>query len=123
MKSERLNALARFATSATRLVHDNRASRIYLALVVAVAVLVTVDTLFVHHDDASFAGVWLFALAAPTVFLFFAGGSQIGESFASSSAFGYVALVASVLIQAAAIGAFVRLLRDRTGHVRTPREA
>ncbi|MFB8351058.1 SCO4225 family membrane protein [Streptomyces niveus] len=123
MKSGRLNALARLAKGRTRLVHDNRASRIYLALVAATAVLVTVDTLFVHTDDASFAGVWLFALAAPTVFLFFAGGSAIGESFASSAAFGYVALIASVLVQAAAIGAFVRLLNDRTGHVRTPSEA
>ncbi|MFD6988163.1 SCO4225 family membrane protein [Streptomyces sp. NPDC059943] len=124
MKAGRLNALARLDKGPVRLVHDNRASRIYLALVAAAAVFVAVDTLFVRHDDASFAGVWLFALAAPTVFLFFAGGSLMGESFASSSAFGYVALIASVLIQAAAIGAFVRLLlRDRTGPVRTPREA
>ncbi|MEV8410319.1 hypothetical protein AB0R12_32430 [Streptomyces niveus] len=124
MTSGRLNALARLTQGPARLVYGNRASRIYLAVVAATAVFVAVDTLFVHHDDASFAGVWLFFLAAPTVFLFFAGGSMIGESFASSSAFGYVALVASVLIQAAAVGAFVRLLSDRPGgHARTPREA
>ncbi|MFI6080732.1 SCO4225 family membrane protein [Streptomyces sp. NPDC051217] len=123
MKSGRLNALARLAQGPARLIYGNRASQIYLAVVAATAVLVAVDTLFVHHDDASFAGVWLFLLAAPTVFLFFAGGSLIGESFASSSAFGYVALIASVLIQAAALGAFVRVLSDKTGHARAPREA
>ncbi|MFD3524515.1 SCO4225 family membrane protein [Streptomyces sp. NPDC058653] len=123
MKSGRLNALARLAQGPARLIYGNRASRIYLAAVAATAVLVAVDTLFVHHEDASFAGVWLFFLAAPTVFLFFAGGSLIGDSFASSSAFGYVALIASVLIQAAAIGAFVRVLSDRTGHAHAPTKA
>ncbi|WP_329391320.1 SCO4225 family membrane protein [Streptomyces sp. NBC_01716] len=123
MKSGRLNALARLAQGPARLIYGNRASQIYLAVVAATAVFVAVDTLFVHHDDASLAGVWLFFLAAPTVFLFFAGGSLIGESFASSSAFGYVALIASVLIQAAALGAFVRVLSDRTGQARAPREA
>lgn len=72
MTSGRLNALARLAQGPARLVYGNRASRIYLAVVAATAVFVAVDTLFVHHDDASFAGVWLFFLAAPTVFLFFA---------------------------------------------------
>lgn len=122
MKSGRLNALARLAQGPARLVYGNRASQIYLALVAAAAVFVAV-MLFVHDGDASFAGVWLFFLAAPTIFLFFAGGSMIGDSLASSSAFGYVALIASILIQAAAIGAFTRLLSDRTGHARTPREA
>ncbi|MEV0779910.1 hypothetical protein [Streptomyces sp. NPDC050428] len=123
MKSGRLNALVRLGRGPARLVYGNRASQIYLALVAAAAVLVTVDTQFVHQDDASLAGVWLFFLAAPTVFLFFVGGSLVGDSFASSSGFGYVALIASVLIQAAAIGAFVRVLGDRAGHARTPSEA
>ncbi|MDQ0771616.1 hypothetical protein QF026_000082 [Streptomyces aurantiacus] len=42
----------------------------YLAVVAAVAVWVGVDTLFVEHADASFAGVWLFVVTAPTSFLF-----------------------------------------------------
>ncbi|WP_330177162.1 hypothetical protein OG875_28840 [Streptomyces sp. NBC_01498] len=122
MTSGRLTTLTRLAQRPARMIYGNRASQIYLAVVAATAVFVAVDTLFVHHNDASFAGVWLFFLAAPTVFLFFAGGSLIGDSFASSSGFGYLALIASVLIQAAAIGAFVRLLTGRTGRAHTPRE-
>ncbi|MFE3600374.1 SCO4225 family membrane protein [Streptomyces sp. NPDC059142] len=117
MNSERLTGLARLA-------FKNRASQVYLALVAAVTVFVTVDTLFVHHDDASLAGVWLFALAAPTVFVFLIGGGAVGADFAASAGFLYPALIVSVLVQAVAIGAFVRLLRHRpgpaTGH---PREA
>ncbi|MFJ2213795.1 SCO4225 family membrane protein [Streptomyces sp. NPDC101062] len=117
MNSERLTELARLA-------FKNRASQVYLALVAAATVFVTVDTLFVHHEDASFAGVWLFSLAAPTVFVFLIGGGALGEGFASSAGFLYPALIVSVLVQAVAIGAFVRLLRHRpttaTGH---PREA
>ncbi|MET9552116.1 hypothetical protein [Streptomyces sp. NPDC006645] len=125
MKSVRLKALSRLARSpAARLVYGNRASQIYLAVVAATAVYVAVDTLFAQHGDASFAGLWLFFLAAPTVFLFIAGGTSVSESFASSATFGYVTLIASVLIQAAAIGAFVRLLSsDRTGHAHAPRGA
>ncbi|MFS8202288.1 SCO4225 family membrane protein [Streptomyces sp. CWNU-52B] len=48
----------------------NPAALGYLAVVVAVAVWVGVDTLFVEHADASFAGVWLFVVTAPTSFLF-----------------------------------------------------
>ncbi|MFE3830938.1 SCO4225 family membrane protein [Streptomyces sp. NPDC059092] len=117
MTSERLTGLARLA-------FKNRASQVYLALVAAATVFVTVDTLFVHHADASIAGVWLFFLAAPTVFLFLIGGGAIGEGFVASAGFLYPALVVSVLVQAVAIGPFVRLLRHRpapaTGR---PREA
>ncbi|MFJ4923233.1 SCO4225 family membrane protein [Streptomyces sp. NPDC088725] len=115
MITARLTALA-------RLTFGNRASQIYLGLVVAAAVLVAVDTLFVHHEDASFAGVWLFFLAAPTVFLFFAGGGLLGDAIAGSSAYLYIGLVLSVLIQSAALGAFVRLLRGG-GRPAHPREA
>ncbi|MER8000808.1 hypothetical protein [Streptomyces sp. NPDC095613] len=115
MKSERLTGLA-------RLTFGNRASQVYLGLVVAVAVWVGIDTLFVAHEDASLAGVWLGFLAAPTFFAFYLGGDLLGEAVAESSPFFYSALVLSVLIQAAAIGAFVRLLRHRprTAH---PRQA
>ncbi|MEV7867507.1 hypothetical protein AB0P17_15705 [Streptomyces sp. NPDC088124] len=117
MVSGRLTGLARLA-------YGNRASQVYLALVAAAALFVTVDTLFVHHDDASFAGTWLFFLAAPTVFVFLIGGGMIGEGLAASSGFLYPALVLSVLIQSIAIGAFVRLLlhRSATGTAH-PREA
>ncbi len=48
----------------------NPAALGYLAVVVAVALWVGVDTLLVEHADASFAGVWLFVVTAPTSFLF-----------------------------------------------------
>ncbi|MFI5757185.1 SCO4225 family membrane protein [Streptomyces sp. NPDC051569] len=112
-------------TGLARLTFGNRASQVYLGLVAAVAVFVAVDTLFVAHDDASFAGVWLFLLAAPTIFVFVLGGGLFGEALADSAGFLYPALVLSVLIQAAALGAFVRLLRDRPDRHRSarPREA
>ncbi|GLP66179.1 hypothetical protein TUSST3_27990 [Streptomyces sp. TUS-ST3] len=41
----------------------------YLLLVAAVVGWVGVDTLFVEHADASFAGVWAFVVTAPTSLL------------------------------------------------------
>ncbi|MFC9647057.1 MULTISPECIES: SCO4225 family membrane protein [unclassified Streptomyces] len=108
MNSGRLTGLA-------RLTFGNRASQVYLGLVAAATVFVAVDTLLVQHQDASFAGVWLFFLAAPTIFAFFVGGGLLGDAVAESAGFLYPALVLSVLIQAAAIGAFIRLLRHTQG--------
>lgn len=112
MTSRRLSGLA-------QLTFGNRASQVYLGLVAAVAVFVAVDTLFVHHDDASMAGVWLYFLAAPTVFAFLMSEAVFGEAVVESAAFGYTTLLLSVLIQSAALGAFVRLLRDRPRPVHT----
>ncbi|MFJ1598892.1 SCO4225 family membrane protein [Streptomyces sp. NPDC088261] len=109
-------------TGLARLTFGNRASQVYLGLVAAVTVFVAADTLFVPHQDASFAGVWLFFLAAPTVFVFFMDGGVFGDGVAGSAAFAYAALILSVLIQSAALGAFVRLLRDRPRPAH-PREA
>ncbi|MFE4452169.1 SCO4225 family membrane protein [Streptomyces sp. NPDC056796] len=95
----------------TRLTFGNTASRIYLGLVLAVAVFVAVDALFVSHDDASFAGVWLFFLAAPTVFVFFLGSSMAGADTGGPAWFVYLALVVSVLVQACALGWFSQLIR------------
>jgi hypothetical protein len=106
MKSERLGTL-------TRLAFGNRASQAYLALVAVATVYVTIDTVFVHHEDASFAGIWLFLLTAPTVFGFFVVGSMFGEAVSSAAWFMYTALVLSVLIQSVALGFFVQLLRGR----------
>ncbi|MEV2246676.1 hypothetical protein [Streptomyces sp. NPDC049970] len=94
-----------------QLTFGNAASRIYLGLVLAVAVFVAVDTLFVAHEDASFAGVWLFFLAAPTVFLFLLGSSMAGADAAGPAWFTYLALIVSVLVQACALGWFSRLVR------------
>lgn len=94
-----------------RLTFRNTASLIYLGLVLAVAVFVAVDTLFVAHEDASFSGVWLFLLAAPTVFLFFFGSSLAGAEAGGPAWFLVLALVVSVLAQSLALGWFVRLVR------------
>lgn len=112
MSQQHLRALA-------RLTFGNAASLIYLGVVAATAVFVTVDTLFVAHEDASFAGVWLFFLAAPTVFVFFIGGSMWGVESAGPDWFIYVALVLSVLVQSLVLGWFVRLLRGGAGRTRS----
>lgn len=97
--------------AAMRLTFGNPASLIYLGLVLAAAVFVTVDTLFVAHEDASFAGVWLLFLAAPTVFLFLMGSSVAGGDAGGPAWFMVVALIVSVLVQAFALGWFTRLVR------------
>ncbi|MFF1922927.1 SCO4225 family membrane protein [Streptomyces sp. NPDC058221] len=112
MNSAHLRAVA-------RLTFGNTASRIYLGVVAATAVFVAVDTLFVAHEDASFAGVWLFFLAAPTVFAFLAGGSVWGADAPGPDWFVYLALVVSVLVQSFALGWFVRLLRGGAGRTRS----
>ncbi|WP_405896525.1 hypothetical protein OG242_02230 [Streptomyces sp. NBC_00727] len=94
-----------------RLTFGNAASLLYLGAVAVVTVFVTVDTLLVTHDDASFAGVWLFLLAAPTVFLFLLGGSLAGAESFGPAWFMYLALTVSVLVQSLALGWFVRLVR------------
>ncbi|GHA48694.1 hypothetical protein GCM10010329_83810 [Streptomyces spiroverticillatus] len=94
-----------------QLTFRNPASVVYLSLVTVAALFVTVDMLFVTHDDASLAGVWLFLLAAPTVFLFMIGGDLLAGAVADSAAFLYPSLVLSVLVQSYALGLFVRLMR------------
>ncbi|MET7368251.1 hypothetical protein ABZS61_20800 [Streptomyces sp. NPDC005566] len=94
-----------------RLTFGNAASLIYLGLVLATTVFVAVDTLFVAHEDASFAGVWVFFLAAPTVFVFLLGSSVVGADTGGPAWFVYLALVVSVLVQACALGWFARLVR------------
>ncbi|MEU3058559.1 SCO4225 family membrane protein [Streptomyces griseus] len=94
-----------------RLTFRNPASLIYLGLVLAATLFVAVDTLFVTHEDASFAGVWLFLLAVPTVFLFFVGSSLAGAGAGGPTWFLVLALVVSVLVQSLALGWFVRLVR------------
>ncbi|MFJ1550426.1 SCO4225 family membrane protein [Streptomyces sp. NPDC088246] len=86
----------------------NAASLIHLGLVLAAAAFVTVDTLFVAPQDASFAGVWLFLLAAPTVFVFFIGSALWGAEAAGPAWFVHLAPVVSVLLQSLALGWFVR---------------
>ncbi len=97
--------------TAARLTFGNPASLICLGPVLAVAAFVAVDTLFVHHADASLAGVRLFFLAAPTVFVFLIGGSMAGADAGVPAWLRLPALMVSVLVQAFALGWFTRLVR------------
>ncbi|WP_030594488.1 SCO4225 family membrane protein [Streptomyces anulatus] len=94
-----------------RLTFRNPASLVYLGLVLATTLFVAVDTLFVAHEDASFSGVWLFLLAAPTIVLFFFGSSLAGAEAGGPAWFLVLGLVFSVLVQSLALGWFVRLVR------------
>ncbi|OEJ28186.1 hypothetical protein AR457_30665 [Streptomyces agglomeratus] len=100
---------ARRLHAAARLTFCNPVSLTYLALVAASAVFVTVDTLFVTHEDASFSGVWLLLLSAPTIIAFFMGADALGVA-ATGDWFLYSALPLSVLIQSFALGWFLRLV-------------
>ncbi|MGQ4484985.1 SCO4225 family membrane protein [Streptomyces sp. SAS_281] len=105
-------ALSRRTSRAlVRLTFGNAASLLYLGAVVAAAVLVAADTLFIAHEDASFAGVWLFLLAAPAVFVFLLGSSAAGAESFGPAWFMYLALTVSVLVQSLALGWFVQLVR------------
>ncbi|MFM9699216.1 SCO4225 family membrane protein [Streptomyces europaeiscabiei] len=81
----------------------NPAALGYLALVVAVGVWVGVDSLFVEHADAGFAGVWLFLVTAPTSLLFVAlpGGLP------------FLGIVLGAVIQAFVLGAAYRWVVER----------
>ncbi|HET6856338.1 MAG TPA: hypothetical protein VFH94_04485 [Streptomyces sp.] len=94
-----------------RLTFGNRASQVYLGLVAAIAVFVAVDTLFVTHEDASLAGVWLFTVAAPTAFVFLIAGTVVEPGVIESTSFMILTIALSVLIQSLALGLFARLLR------------
>lgn len=109
----------RHLSTLARLTFKNAASLVYLGVVAATAVFVLVDTLFVSHEDASFAGIWLFLLAAPTVFVFLLGGSMAGAESFGPAWFMYLALVVSVLAQSLAVGWFARLVRGGSGRSRT----
>lgn len=53
------------ARDIARFLFGTWASRIYLLLVLAATVYTLVDTAFVEHEDASFAGIWLLLLTSP----------------------------------------------------------
>ncbi|MFD7446894.1 SCO4225 family membrane protein [Streptomyces sp. NPDC059909] len=103
-----------------RLTFGNPASLVYLGLVAVATLLAAYDTLFVHHEDASFAWLMPMLLTAPTFFVVASGGEWLGDSVAGSYWFPYLALVVSALIQAFALGWFVRMLhgRPRSAHPR-----
>ncbi|WP_030665266.1 SCO4225 family membrane protein [Streptomyces cellulosae] len=116
MNTRRLRTLARLAFATP-------ASLVYLALVAAAAAFLAWDQIFVStHEDASFSGVYLIALASPTFFLFLSAGETLLSAGAEVPGwFFYTALVLSVLIQSTVIGAFQQRLRRSHGGPRRQR--
>ncbi|MFJ1647689.1 SCO4225 family membrane protein [Streptomyces sp. NPDC088258] len=78
----------------------------YLAIVAAVCAWVTVDTLFVAHQDASLAGVWAFFVTGPTSFLFVALPGPLP----------FVGIAVGAFVQAFALGALYRWFTKRPPH-------
>ncbi|MEV7426912.1 hypothetical protein [Streptomyces sp. NPDC091212] len=88
----------------------NPAALGYLAVVVAVCAWVAGVTLFVEHDDASFAGVWAFFVTAPTSFLFVGFTDRLPEWVP------LVGIPVGAFVQAFALGAVYRGLTGRAAH-------
>ncbi|MFE2941259.1 SCO4225 family membrane protein [Streptomyces sp. NPDC059255] len=82
----------------------NPAALAYLALVGAVGLWIAVDTLFIEHADASFAGVWLFFVTAPTSLLF----------TTVSGPMAWFGVVFGAVVQAVALGALYRWFAGRS---------
>ncbi|MEV8567581.1 hypothetical protein AB0436_18745 [Streptomyces sp. NPDC051322] len=59
-----------------RTVAGDWVSRAYLAIAAGLLIWVAVDTAFVPHQDASFAGVWPIMFTAPTGLLFLIPGIE-----------------------------------------------
>ncbi|WP_416969971.1 SCO4225 family membrane protein [Streptomyces sp. 4F14] len=76
----------------------NPAALGYLALVLAVLGWVAVDTLFVEHEDASFAGVWAFVVTGPVSWIFL----MLPEPLVAAG------VVVGAVVQAGVIGALYR---------------
>jgi hypothetical protein len=115
MNTRRLRTLARltFATPA---------SLVYLTLVAAAAAFLAWDQILVSHEDASFSGIYLIALASPTFFLFLSAGEALLSAGAEVPGwFFYTALALSVLIQSTAIGALQQRVRRSHGDPRRQR--
>ncbi|MFD7971196.1 SCO4225 family membrane protein [Streptomyces clavifer] len=88
----------------------NPAALGYLAVVAAVGVWVGLDMLLVERVDASFAGVWLFIVTAPTSFLFVTLPSELL----------LVGIAVGAVAQALALGAAYRSARGRAARRTSP---
>ncbi|GCD47322.1 SCO4225 family membrane protein [Streptomyces paromomycinus] len=100
---------------AARLMFGNPVSLVYLALVLAAALFAVVDLAFVQHEDASFSGVWVALLTAPTVFpLWLAGDALWGEA-GSPQWYLILTLAVAALVNALLLGLVHRALRGRPG--------
>ncbi|MFH8774078.1 MULTISPECIES: SCO4225 family membrane protein [unclassified Streptomyces] len=88
----------------------NPAALGYLAMVVGVLAYVEVDAHFVEHQDASFAGLLLFVVTAPTSWLFL----MLPEPLPATG------IVVGALFQAAVLGVAYRKLSGRPRHRTRP---
>ncbi|MFH9421946.1 SCO4225 family membrane protein [Streptomyces sp. NPDC017529] len=96
-----------------RLMFGNPVSLVYLALVVAAALFALVDMAFVRHADASFAGIWVVLLTAPTVFPLWLAGDALWADSGSPQWYSIAALVVAALVNALLLGLVHRSLRGR----------
>ncbi|WP_436737186.1 SCO4225 family membrane protein [Streptomyces sp. BBFR102] len=95
-------AAQRSAGTTVRRALLNPVALAYLAVVAAVWIWITVDTLLVPHADASLAAVWGFFVTAPTSFLFVSLPGPLP----------FVGVGVGALAQALALGAGYRRLTD-----------
>ncbi|MEW1720970.1 hypothetical protein [Streptomyces sp. NPDC093109] len=97
----------------------------YLAIVLAVCAWVAVDAIFVDHSgDASFAGLWIGVVTAPTSFFISSPIALLGPVLPPSLAFLNVVLLliaipVSALVQGFGLGALYRWFTDRTPRANT----
>lgn len=87
---------------------DNWPSRCYLLVVAATLVWFGIDTLFVYHPDASFAGVWPMFLTLPTSLLLLTWPALPGWALV-------VGMILAALVNATLLGLFVRVMKP-AGH-------
>ena len=107
-------------TSATRPVHREKASRIYLAVVGAAAVLLLLDTVLVSHRHASPAAFLLLLVTLPWTPLLWTLAARAGDLDLQATAFGWsgwalavVAALIAALVNAVLIGWAARFARRR----------
>jgi uncharacterized integral membrane protein len=118
------------AVTATRPVHRERVSRIYLAVVAAALLLMLLDTALVSHGGSSPAGVLLLLVTLPWTPLLFALFAALAGSSAQATAYGWqgwtltlVAAVVSALVNAVLLGWAVRVRRRRAAVGRAHRNS
>ena len=109
-----------WAVTATRPIHRERVSRVYLGVVGAALVLMLLDTAAVSHGHASFTGLLLLLLTLPWTPLLFTLYTSAGGTNEQVTAYGWsgwaitvAAALLSAAINAVLLGCAARLHRRR----------
>jgi hypothetical protein len=109
-----------WAVHATRPLHRERLSRIYLAVVAAAVLLMLLDTAVLSHGGSSPAGVLLLLVTLPWTPMLFALFAAMSGSSAQATAYGWqgwtltlVAAAVSALVNAVLLGWAARVRRRR----------